>query len=289
MPARILSLITLVSMLGLGPALASESRWEWPLAGHHVTREFDPPESAYGPGHRGVDVAGSPGSTVRAAAAGTVRFAGVVAGKGVVVVDHGVEQSTYEPVRASVKPGDAVEAGDPLGILMSGHAGALHLGRKRGDAYLDPLELLVGPGRFRLVPPDGPIPTPPTAGELRKPVAGPVTSAYGLRVHPVTGVRKLHDGIDFGADCGSPVHAAASGVVTSAGHAGAFGLRVEVRHPNGLTTSYSHLATASARSGDRVGIGAILGRVGSTGSSTGCHLHFGVRDHGQTVDPSRYL
>jgi murein DD-endopeptidase MepM/ murein hydrolase activator NlpD len=129
----------------------------WPLAPTPaVVGGFDPPESRWGAGHRGVDLAGSPGQPVRSALAGTVTFAGELAGRGVVTVDHGATRTTYEPVEASVVVGDAVGAGDRIGRLQSGGSHCapqtcLHWGLLDGDDYLDPLTL-VGAGPVRLLP-----------------------------------------------------------------------------------------------------------------------------------------
>jgi murein DD-endopeptidase MepM/ murein hydrolase activator NlpD len=139
----------------LSPAVAL---WSLPLAGtHDVTRPFDPPAGPYGPGHRGVDLSGAPGSRVLAAGAGVVVFAGMVAGRGVVSVDHtdGL-RTTYEPVSPSVAAGRQVARGSPIGTLLDGHPGCpaaacLHWGLRRGETYLDPLVLL-RPPRVRLLP-----------------------------------------------------------------------------------------------------------------------------------------
>lgn len=132
--------------------------YRWPLAGEPaVTRPFDPPARRWLPGHRGVDLAGRPGTVVRAAGAGVVFFAGPVAGRGVVSIDHpGGLRTTYQPVEPTRSAGDPVAAGDPIGILAAGHAGCpipacLHWGLRRGATYLDPLALL-GLGRVRLLP-----------------------------------------------------------------------------------------------------------------------------------------
>ncbi len=115
----------------------------------------------------GVDLAGRPGQPVRAAEAGRVSFAGTLAGRGVVVVDHGTTRTTYEPVDATVAVGDTVPAGATLGRLQlfGSHcfpAACLHWGLIEGrDHYLDPLTL-VGAGPVRLLPPDGPAPAVPT-------------------------------------------------------------------------------------------------------------------------------
>ncbi|BBH64350.1 peptidase M23 [Actinoplanes sp. OR16] len=134
--------------------------FRWPMASPHVLRRFDPPPERWLSGHRGVDLAARPSAGVRAAGAGTVVFAGRVAGRGVVSVAHaGGLRTTYEPVAASVSRGDRVVAGEPLGTIEIGHAGCpepvcLHWGLRRGDDYLDPLALL-GLGRVRLLPLEG--------------------------------------------------------------------------------------------------------------------------------------
>ena len=137
-----------------------------------MAARFDPPASRWGPGHRGVDLVGHPVATVRSALPGTVRFAGRIAGRGVVVVGHGATRTTYEPVRATVTVGDRVAAGAPIGLLevAGSHcfpAACLHWGWLRGTVYLDPLTL-VGALPVRLVPPDG-----PAQGPAERPRAGP--------------------------------------------------------------------------------------------------------------------
>lgn len=131
--------------------------YDWPVGGaHEVTRPFDPPPKPWLAGHRGVDIAGDAGAAVLAAGAGTVAFAGEVAGKPVVSIDHAGVRTTYEPVVAIVSAGDAVTLGQPIGTLAGGHpecaaAACLHWGAKRGERYIDPLSLLK-PRRVRLLP-----------------------------------------------------------------------------------------------------------------------------------------
>ena len=141
------------------PAPAPElALWGWPLGGGPVvSRSFEQPPTPYAAGHRGVDLLGAAGSTVLAAGAGVVVFAGMVAGRPVVSVDHaGGLRTTYEPVDASVGTGQPVAGGAVLGTLAAGHAGCpvaacLHWGLRRGDVYLDPLSLLAPP-EVRLLP-----------------------------------------------------------------------------------------------------------------------------------------
>ena len=280
---------------GTGPGGSRAGAWAWPLDHHSLDERFDPPTTEYGSGHRGVDIAASTGDIVRAVAAGQVTFAGMVGGIAVVAVDHGRERSTYQPVRARVQVGDAVTAGQAIGTLLGSPShcsrACLHLGRLVGTDYLDPLELL-GSGLVRLVDPDGEPPAPPAGadgGDLRRPVGGPVTSAFGMRVHPVSEVRKLHDGTDFGVPCGTPVHAAAAGIVVDSSSAGAYGRRVVVRHQPGFETSYNHLSRQSVTAGDKVTAGEVIAHSGTTGMSTGCHLHFMVLQDGKAVNPQAML
>ncbi len=286
----------LVVLLVSGTTLTAraDGSWTWPLGGRAIDRAYTAPPGPYAAGHRGVDLAGSPGEAVTAVAAGTVAFVGEVAGTPVVTISHGAERSTYQPVHATVEPGRSVDAGQPIGTLLPGHAGCgaaacLHLGRLEGETYLDPTELLGG--RYRLISPDGPPPSPPALGSgvLQPPLTAPMTSGFGMRIHPITGEPRAHDGIDFGAPCGTPVAAAAAGTVARAGHAGGFGLRVEVDHGGGRVTSYSHLSSASVATGTPVAAGDTIARVGTTGTSTGCHLHFSVHDGGTAVDPAPLL
>lgn len=134
------------------------ARWTWPLAPRPaVLRGFDD-VGRYAPGHRGVDLAAAPGQAVLAAAAGTVVFAGAVAGRGVLVLEHADGlRSSYEPVVPGAPVGTAVRAGDVVATLAASpaHCGAvtcLHLGVRRGETYLDPLLLLLPAGPPVLLP-----------------------------------------------------------------------------------------------------------------------------------------
>jgi murein DD-endopeptidase MepM/ murein hydrolase activator NlpD len=135
-----------VALATAGPARAAGA-WTWPVEGP-VLRAFDAPENPFGSGHRGIDIAATIGTPVRAAAAGVVTFAGPVGGRLFVTVDHGAGlESTYSFLDAtSVRRGDAVADGHVIGRSGSGHAGGdtphLHFGVKLDDAYVDPLDYL---------------------------------------------------------------------------------------------------------------------------------------------------
>jgi murein DD-endopeptidase MepM/ murein hydrolase activator NlpD len=130
------------------------------------------------------------------------------------------------------------------------------------------------------------------SGGLLHPVDSPITSPFGLRYHPILHIWRLHTGVDFGASCGTPVRASASGRVISTGWAGGYGNRVVISHgrTNGgsLATTYSHLSRIVIRSGS-VARGQVVAYVGTTGLSTGCHLHYETLLNGSYVNPSRYL
>ena len=126
---------------------------------------------------------------------------------------------------------------------------------------------------------------------LRQPVEGPldVTSSYGARRDPFYGRLALHTGIDLREDYGSAVRAVAAGTVTIAGPESGYGTLVEIDNGNGYATRYAHLSTVSLAVGQKLGAGAMIGQVGTTGRSTGPHLHYEVRIAGEPVDPARYL
>jgi murein DD-endopeptidase MepM/ murein hydrolase activator NlpD len=121
------------------------------------------------------------------------------------------------------------------------------------------------------------------------PVKGILTSGFGHRADPLTRKRALHQGLDIVAAAGQPVHASADGVVMRATHVGGLGKAVYLAHGFGITTRYGHLSRIEAKPGQRVKRGDVIGRVGSTGRSTGYHLHYEVRVDGQPVNPLAYI
>jgi len=125
----------------------------------------------------------------------------------------------------------------------------------------------------------------------RKPVIGEVefTSGFGVRSDPFLGRPAMHTGLDFRAATGDPVRATANGKVVSSGWAGGYGRMVEIDHGNGLSTRYGHLSEINVKVGDPIRIGQVIGEVGSTGRSTGPHLHYETRIDGEAVDPQKFL
>ena len=116
-----------------------------------------------------------------------------------------------------------------------------------------------------------------------------ITSNYGYRVHPVTGAKKLHSGMDIGASYGAAVVAAASGTVIMSKYYGGYGNCIIIDHGGGVSTLYGHMSSLVAKTGQTVSAGETIGKVGSTGVSTGNHLHFEVRINGSTVNPANYV
>lgn len=126
-------------------------------------------------------------------------------------------------------------------------------------------------------------------GKLAMPAIGRLSSGYGMRIDPIHHTQSMHPGLDVAAPTGAQVTAAAAGKVTHAGPAGTYGNLVTIQHANGLETRYAHLSSVDVQKGAEVLPGTPIGKVGSTGRSTGPHLHFEVREDGKTVDPRGYL
>jgi murein DD-endopeptidase MepM/ murein hydrolase activator NlpD len=126
---------------------------------------------------------------------------------------------------------------------------------------------------------------------VRKPLEGEIdlASGFGVRQDPFTGSPAMHTGLDIHGETGDPVCASADGTVTAAGWSGGYGRVVDVDHGNGLSTRYAHLSAIDVRVGQSVKTGHIVGKVGSTGRSTGSHLHYETRVRGEAVDPQKFL
>lgn len=124
-----------------------------------------------------------------------------------------------------------------------------------------------------------------TRGTMSAPVNGRQTSGYGMRRHPLLGYSRFHRGLDFGAPHGAPIHAVTDGVVSFAGWHGGHGKYVKLSHSGGLATAYAHMSRYAVKAGQRVRQGQVIGYVGSTGLSTGPHLHYEVYRNGASIDP----
>lgn len=177
--ARLMLVVAALVLVGSpGTASPPDPVGSWPLRPTpEVLSGFEPPSSTWGPGHRGVDLGGRAGQPVRAALPGAVSFVGVIAGRGVVVVDHGDTRTTYEPVASDVARGTPVAAGEIIGTLTlpGSHCfprACVHWGWIRGQTYLDPLRL-VGRGPVRLLPLTGLLTTPTVPVPPARPLATP--------------------------------------------------------------------------------------------------------------------
>jgi murein DD-endopeptidase MepM/ murein hydrolase activator NlpD len=126
---------------------------------------------------------------------------------------------------------------------------------------------------------------------VRRPVLGDpdISSGFGMRIDPFIRAPAMHTGMDFRGDTGDPARVTADGTVTIAAWQGGYGKMVEVDHGNGLATRYAHLSEIGVKVGQRVRAGHIVGKIGSTGRSTGPHLHYETRVHGEAVDPRKFL
>jgi murein DD-endopeptidase MepM/ murein hydrolase activator NlpD len=126
---------------------------------------------------------------------------------------------------------------------------------------------------------------------VRKPVPGEleVSSPFGVRPDPFLGTPAMHTGVDLRGETGEPVHTTAAGTVSIAGRDGGYGNMVEINHGNGLATRYGHLSEIDVKVGQKVRIGQVIGKVGSTGRSTGPHLHYETRVNGEPVNPQKFL
>jgi len=126
------------------------------------------------------------------------------------------------------------------------------------------------------------------SGRFIKPVEGRITSGFGWRIHPIYKIRMFHEGIDIGAGQGTPIVAAGRGVVISSGWYSGYGNTVIIAHGSGISTLYGHCSSLKVAQGEKVAAGQVIAYVGSTGLSTGPHLHFEVRKNGKPVNPLGY-
>lgn len=221
-----------------------------------------------------------------------VSFAGLSQKVAIAAAASGMVLTVALPTTAAVVPSEAQTAAAPAGqaqaepVQAAANAevtfdrAALH-GRFDPDAKL--VEIVSAS--------DGGIIAAESRGSLSAPLDGAaMSSPFGTRISPITGMGELHTGQDMSEACGTAVKAAAAGTVTFAGwHAFGGGNRVVVQHANGLETTYNHLSAMDVSVGQVVERGEAIARVGSTGASTGCHLHFEVLVDGENVDPLGWL
>lgn len=293
---RVIFLVITAALLAAAPSARAEGLSLQPPVPGEVVQPFDEGHSRYGPGHRGVDLEAPEGAAVHAAADGIVTFTGSVAGRPSVSITHeDGRRTTYTPVAGSVSVGEEVQSGQAIGTVTGpAHCrrSCLHWGLTDGTDYFDPWSLTRdgSPPQVRLLP-EGTRPPPPPpqsgpthAGPGSLPVAGRLSSPFGMRTHPVTGVHKLHDGTDIAAPCGTPIQAWGRGTVVRAEWHRAYGYRVWIDHGD-IRTAYTHMPGLDVTVGQVVAAGQPIGRVGTTGLSTGCHLHWMAWRGGDLVDP----
>lgn len=182
----------------------------------------------------------------------------------------------------------SVSAGDTFDMVLKRGAGdgqLLYAGLDRvADTDLQ-LVLWTSGGRSQWINAANVDNPAPVQSGVAWPVAARITSYFGNRRHPILRYMRFHGGVDFGAGWGSPIIAAADGQVTGAGWAGGYGRQVRIAHGGGLTTSYSHMSSIVAEPGGYVRAGQLIGYVGSSGLSTGPHLHYEVLQGGERVNP----
>ena len=180
----------------------------------------------------------------------------------------------------------AVAPGDNFDLVLGSGRTLLYAGLDRGGE--SPLQLVrwTSGGRTEWIDAaSASQPAPVVQSGLMMPVNGHITSYFGNRYHPILHFTRFHAGLDIGASWGSPIVATADGRITSAGWAGGYGREVQIAHAGGLTSLYGHMSEIVAAAGSFVHAGQLIGYVGSSGLSTGPHVHFEVRENGNPVNP----
>jgi len=277
---------------GLGYALPLESLFYWFSVTGDPTSRFVWPSSgylsqAYWSGHRAIDIAGQLGTPVTAAADGTVVQVEHDDEYGIhVLLDHGNGYETfYAHLRGSdVEAGDEVRKQQQIGVVGSTGKSTgphLHFEIRKDGVHLDPFEVVIGEtgsGELRLASGTGVVVkwTEANAGDHVWPVSGRVTRGYSGE----------HRALDIASLAGSPVHAIAEGTVAlSDRDADLYGIHLVIDHDDGSESFYSHLSAAFVEAGQRVKKGQEIGEVGTTGISTGPHLHLEIRKDGLGLNP----
>ena len=180
-----------------------------------------------------------------------------------------------------------VASGDSFDLVLAGRGGGLlYAGLSRVAAQPMQLVRWTAGGQAKWIDAaSADNPAPIVSSGMAWPVAGRITSYFGYRYHPILHFSRFHAGVDFGASWGSPIVAAADGQVAAAGWAGGYGREVKIAHPGGLMTVYAHMSSIVAEPGAYVRQGQVIGYVGSSGLSTGPHLHYEVWRNGEPINP----
>ena len=179
----------------------------------------------------------------------------------------------------------AVDPGDSFDMVLSANRDLLYAGLDRVGQGTLQLVRWAADGRSEWINPADASRPAQSASGLMMPANGPITSYFGYRYHPILHFTRFHAGVDIGAGWGSPIVAAGDGRVIGAGWGGGYGREVEIAHGGGVTSLYGHMSEIVAQPGSFVRAGQLIGYVGSSGLSTGPHLHFEVRQGGQPVNP----
>jgi len=191
------------------------------------------------------------------------------------------DSSMYTNQRKTIKEGSEGEKEVTYSIVLTnGYQSSLHIINEK--ILKEPTNAVVKVGTKTTVSRGGRVNYGVVQGKR-------ITSSYGSRIHPITGRRSFHDGVDIAAAYGTAVYAYSSGRVVEAGWNGGYGYNIVLDHGNGLKTRYAHLSKISVKYGQKVETGQRIGSVGSTGNSTGSHLHFEVIKNGQTKNPLNYI
>ena len=206
-------------------------------------------------------------------------------------VPGAVAQDYLRALAGRIRLADGISIKDRFDLVVVGEGDRpmlLYAGLDRLGASDVQLMRWAHDGRTEWVDATG---TAAQAEAMRMPVAGSITSSFGMRYHPLLHYRRFHRGVDLKAAWGTPIRASADGIVSFAGWAGGYGRQVRIGHGEGLATSYSHMSRIAAAPGARVHRGDVIGFVGSSGLSTGPHVHYEVFKNGKPVNPAtvRYV
>jgi len=178
-----------------------------------------------------------------------------------------------------------VNPSDGFDMVLSPSRDLLYAGLDRVGQGAVQLVRWTADGRSQWIDAANAIRPAPSASGMMMPANGPITSYFGYRYHPILHFTRFHAGVDIGAGWGSPIVAAGDGQVIGAGWGGGYGREVQIAHGGGVVSLYGHMSQVVAQPGSFVRAGQLIGYVGSSGLSTGPHLHFEVRQGGQPVNP----
>jgi murein DD-endopeptidase MepM/ murein hydrolase activator NlpD len=178
-----------------------------------------------------------------------------------------------------------IAASDAFDLVLSSNRELLYAGLQRGAESDLQLVRWTANGRSEWIDAANAARPAPVESGLAMPAQGPITSYFGYRYHPILHFTRFHAGVDIGAGWGSPIVAAGDGQVVGAGWAGGYGREVQIAHGGGLVSLYGHMSEIVASPGSFVHRGQLIGYVGSSGLSTGPHLHFEVRQNGTPLNP----